>query len=134
MGGEEVVHHHHVVGEAVLHPHQMVDAKVLQKRVGLGHSVDVVVGIAVPHHCVGGVSEVAHYLHLTPLGDHVDSETHGGEGGHGVGVHLNHGEWDDDHHGHVGDGVDHLVVEVDQRARWRGELVDGPHGEVVVLN
>jgi hypothetical protein len=43
MGGEEVVHHHHVVGEAVLHPHQMVDAEVLQKRVGLGHGVDVVV-------------------------------------------------------------------------------------------
>jgi hypothetical protein len=28
MGDEEVVHHHH---------HQIVDAKVLQKRVGLGH-------------------------------------------------------------------------------------------------
>jgi hypothetical protein len=34
----------------------------------------------------------------------------------------------------VGDDVDHLVGEVDQRARWRGELVDDPHGEFVVLN
>jgi hypothetical protein len=34
----------------------------------------------------------------------------------------------------VEDGVDHLVVEVDLRARWRGELVDGSHGEVVVLD
>jgi hypothetical protein len=81
MGGEEVVHHHH---------HQMVDMEVLQKRVGLGHGCDVVVGDAVPHHCVAGVGEVAHYLHLTPRGDHVDGETHGGDGGHGVGVHLDH--------------------------------------------
>jgi hypothetical protein len=39
-----------------------------------------------------------------------------------------------DHHGHVGDDVDHLVVEVDRQAGWRGELVDGLHGEVVVLD
>jgi hypothetical protein len=86
----------------------------------------------VPHHGVDGVGEVAHYLHLTPHGDHVDGETHGGGGGHGVGVHLDHLEWDDDHHGHVGDGVIHLVVEVGRRARWLGDDVVGPHGEVVV--
>jgi hypothetical protein len=125
MGDEEVVHHHH---------HQIVDAEVLQKRVGLGHGGDVVVGDAVPHHCVGGVGEVAHYLHLTPLGDHVEVETHGGDGGHGVGVHLDHGELSGDHHGHVEDDVDHLVVEVDRRAQWRGERVDGSHREVVVLD
>jgi hypothetical protein len=34
----------------------------------------------------------------------------------------------------VGDDVDHHVGEVDRRARWRGELVDGPHGEVVNLD
>jgi hypothetical protein len=127
MGGEEVVHHHH-------HHHQMVDAEVLQKHVGLGHGCDVVVGDAVPHHCVVGVGEVAHYLHLMPLGEHVDGETHGGNGGHGVDVHLDHGKWDGDHHGHVGDDVNHLVGKVDRRARWRGELVDGPHGEVVDLD
>jgi hypothetical protein len=111
MGDEEVVHHHH---------HQIVDAEVLQKHVGLGHGGDVVVRGAVPHHCVGGVGEVAHYLHLTPLGDHVEVETHGGDGGHGVSIHLDH--------------VDHLVVEVARRARWRGKRVDGSHGEVVVLD
>jgi hypothetical protein len=124
MGGEEVMHHHH----------QMVDAEVLQRRVGLGHGGDVVVGDTVPHHCVAGVGEVAHYLHLTPLGDHVDGETHGSDGGHGVGVHLDHGEWDGDHHGHVGDDVNHLVVEVNRRARWHGELVDGLLVEVDVLD
>jgi hypothetical protein len=41
---------------------------------------------------VDGVGEIAHYLHLTPRGNHVDDETHGGGGGHGVGVHLDHGE------------------------------------------
>jgi hypothetical protein len=58
MGDEEVVHHRH---------HQIIDAEVLQKRVGLGHGGDVVVGDAVPHHWVGDVGEVAHYLHLTPV-------------------------------------------------------------------
>jgi hypothetical protein len=39
-----------------------------------------------------------------------------------------------DHHGHVEDDVDHLVVEVARQARWCGEHVDGSHGEVVVLD
>jgi hypothetical protein len=34
----------------------------------------------------------------------------------------------------VGDGVVHLVVEVGRRARWRGEVVGSPHGEVVILD
>jgi hypothetical protein len=113
MGGEEVLHHHHV---------------------GVGHGVDGVVGIMVPHHCVAGVGEVAHYLHLTPGGDHVDVETHGGGGCHGVDVHLDHGEWADDHHGHVGDGGAHLVGDVGCHVHWRGESVGDSHGEVVVLD
>jgi hypothetical protein len=34
----------------------------------------------------------------------------------------------------VEDDVDHLVVEVDLRAQWHGELVDGSHGEIVILD
>jgi hypothetical protein len=39
-----------------------------------------------------------------------------------------------DHHGHVEGDSDHLVGEVDRRARWCGELDDGLHGEVVDLD
>jgi hypothetical protein len=52
MGDAEGVHHHH----------QIVDAEVLQKRVGLGHGGNVVVGDAVLHHCVGGVGERLHTI------------------------------------------------------------------------
>jgi hypothetical protein len=115
VGGELVVHHHHVGGEVVSHSHQVVDVAVLHWLVGLGHGVDGVGGIAVLHHGWVGVSEVAHYLRLTPDGGHVDDETHVESGGGwccGVGGHLDHEECNDDHHGHEGDGTAHLGVEV----------------------
>jgi hypothetical protein len=115
VGGEEVLHHHRVGGEAVLHPQQVVDAVVLHWCVSLGHGVDGVGGIAVPHHGGVSVGEVAHYLRLTPGGGHVGDETHVENGGswcRGVGGHLDHEERDDNHHGHKGDGDAHLGVEV----------------------
>jgi hypothetical protein len=109
------MHHHHVGGDAVLHPHQVVDAAVLHWLVGLGHGVDGVGGTAILHHGWVGVGEVAHYLCLTPGGGHADDETHVESGGswcRGVGGHVYHGERDDDHHGHEGDGNARLGVEV----------------------
>jgi hypothetical protein len=120
-----------------LHSLQVVNAAVLHWLVGLGHGVDGVDGTAILHHGWVGVGEVAHYLRLTPIGGHVDDETHVESGGgwcHGVGVHLDHGGRDDDHHGHEGDGVAHLVVEVGRHAHWHGEDVVVPHGEVVALD
>jgi hypothetical protein len=114
VGGEEVLHPHHVVGEVVLHPHQVVDMAVLHWLVGIGDGVDGVVETAVLHRGSCSVGRVAHYLHLSPGGSHVDEEVHFESGSgwcHGVDGHLDHAEHVDDHHGHEEDGDAHLRVE-----------------------